>query len=154
MAATPSATHLQHTATHCNTLQLTATHCNRPCVWLQRPVQHTGNTLQHTATHCNTLQHRFDFVCRLCIALVACDICVVRIHIDPIWFNNSLQQLTPTTHSNNSLHIHHIAATHTANTTTHCKHTATHTATHSIYAVWLQRDDANMPTGQHDCNTT
>ena len=113
MAATPSATHLQHTATHCNTLQLTATHCNRPCVWLQRPVQHTGNTLQHTATHCNTLQHtathcntlqhRFDFVCRLCIALVACDICVVRIHIDPIWFNNSLQQLTPTTHSNNSL---------------------------------------------------
>ena len=31
--------HMQHTATHCNTLQHTATHCN---------------TLQHTATHCNT----------------------------------------------------------------------------------------------------
>jgi len=34
--------HLQHTATHCNTLQHTATH---------------GNTRQHTTTHCNTLQH-------------------------------------------------------------------------------------------------
>ena len=34
--------HLQHTATHTNTLQHIATHCN---------------TLQHAATHCNTLQH-------------------------------------------------------------------------------------------------
>ena len=36
--------HLQHTATHCNTLQHTAPHCN---------------TLQHTATHCNTLPHTY-----------------------------------------------------------------------------------------------
>jgi len=34
--------HVQHTATHCNTLQYTTRHCN---------------ALQHTATHCNTLHH-------------------------------------------------------------------------------------------------
>ena len=53
-----SATHLQHTATHCNTLQHNATHCNT--------LQHTttlrcalpcSDPLQQTATHCNTLQH-------------------------------------------------------------------------------------------------
>ena len=74
--------HIQHTATHCNTLQHTSTHCNTlqhikrtathcntlqqtrivrsfPCV----PARYTTpatlathcNTLQHTATHCNTL---------------------------------------------------------------------------------------------------
>jgi len=32
--------HIEHTATHCNTMQHIATHCD---------------TLQHTATHCNTL---------------------------------------------------------------------------------------------------
>jgi len=54
-----SATHLRHTATHCNTTKsinvffgsreqsvLSATH-----------LQHTSTHLQHTATHCNTLQH-------------------------------------------------------------------------------------------------
>ena len=38
--------HLQHCATHCNTLQHTATHCN---------------TLQHTATHFYTLARCFFF---------------------------------------------------------------------------------------------
>jgi len=60
MAATPRATHLQHTATHCNTLQPTLCMAATSC----------ATHWQHTATHCNTLQHRFNFVCRLCIALV------------------------------------------------------------------------------------
>ena len=62
------ASHLQHTATHCNahcdTLQSTATHCNA----LQCTAPHTAthcNALQHTAphtaahcnAHCNALQH-------------------------------------------------------------------------------------------------
>jgi len=44
--------HLQHCATHCNTLRHTATHCNT----LQHTATHC-NALLHTATHCNTLQH-------------------------------------------------------------------------------------------------
>ena len=57
-----TATHLQHTATHCNTLQHTTTHCNA----LQDIATDGGlrgctaahsDTLQLTATHCNTLQH-------------------------------------------------------------------------------------------------
>jgi len=54
--------HMQHTATHCNTLQHTETHCNTlqhtatHCNTLQHIATHC-NTLQHTATHCNTLQH-------------------------------------------------------------------------------------------------
>jgi len=44
----------------CNTLQHTATHwCNKACERMTH-LQHTAthcNTLQHTATHCNTLQH-------------------------------------------------------------------------------------------------
>jgi len=45
-AAQAVSVHLQHTATHCNTLQHTATHCNT--------LQHT---LQHPALHYNTLTH-------------------------------------------------------------------------------------------------
>jgi len=74
--------HLQHAATHCNSLQNTTTCSNRKmstCTQLQHTVTHcntrecvivthmnltgtcahcdTLNILQHTATHCNTLQH-------------------------------------------------------------------------------------------------
>ena len=48
--------HLQHTATHCNTLQHTATHYNKFLVtFFSR--DWAPNTLQHTAIHHNTLQH-------------------------------------------------------------------------------------------------
>jgi len=60
-------THLQRTATHCNTLQHTTAHCNSQLLRRRKRAQyheftspHTPthcNTLQHTATHCNTLQH-------------------------------------------------------------------------------------------------
>jgi len=41
-----TATQMQHTATHCNTLQHTATHCNALC-----------NSLHHTTARCNALHH-------------------------------------------------------------------------------------------------
>ena len=49
-----AATHLQHTATHYNTLQHNATQCNA-----LHPLVHTTGlcACQHTATRCNTLQH-------------------------------------------------------------------------------------------------
>jgi len=59
-AAMREGTHLQYTATHCNTLQHNATHCNtliHNVDELDSTAMCEGTHLQHTATHCNTLQH-------------------------------------------------------------------------------------------------
>ena len=86
--------HLQHTATHCNTLEHTAT----PATYYNT-LQHVGthcnncNILQHIATHCNTLQHtathcrhtwRVERCCsipRTSIASARCDLLTWMSHV-------------------------------------------------------------------------
>jgi len=63
--------HVQHTATHCNTLQHTATYCNtlQPTIAYCYTLLHTAkycNLLQHIANHCNILQHLRIVICNLC----------------------------------------------------------------------------------------
>jgi len=107
-----SVTHLQHTATHYNTLQHTATHCNA-----LHPLVHTTGlcACQHTATRCNTLQHNtlathLQHTCNT-LATHCNTLQLTATHC------NTLQHTA--THCNTLLHA-----------ATHLQHTATRTVLH------------------------
>jgi len=115
--------HLQTTATHCNTLPHTAAHCST----LQHTAAHCS-TLQHTATHCNTLQHNNSHYNTLQHTATHC---------------NALQHTT--THYNTLMHTARQLLQHTTayfktlqHTTTHCnalQHTANTDAHSSTVAA-------------------
>jgi len=156
-----TATHLQHTATHCNALQQTATtHCNSYDAPRKIPhmngcmhrvhhcnthVQHTATTLcntlqQQTApTHCNTYDTPLKFPNTYVWMCALCTQGVKHCSTHATHCNNTLQH-TAITHHNNTLQQH--AATHF----THLErsHARINTCRESITAAHMQ----------HTCNNT